>query len=107
MSEISEIEVKLSDMIKAQKWTFAKTYAKTAPHEYIIQSWNPLLHSTLAEFIKKYGYDKQFKNDGTFRYWEFQGYKYWHMGVCINREPLGGYNDTNNNSGSTNKGHSC
>ena len=50
--------------IKSVEWTFAKTYAKTAPHEYIVRenltSKQKEEFDYLGECIDKYGYKKRF-----------------------------------------------
>ena len=84
--------------ISGQKWIFAKTYAKTAPHEYIMVFPNSP-HRKKAEefyhFIQKNGYVKKFFNK-KYKYINIEGYKYWTMiseqgfnkDWSINREPL-------------------
>ena len=87
---------RLNKFIKSNKWIFAKTYADTFPHEYVVQPDDP---KKLEEFIffaksiHKYGYLKAFYKS-MFTYLEIDGYKYWTMGdgygntTIINREPL-------------------
>ena len=84
--------------IASVHWKFAKTYAKTWPHEYTIRNWEPDKDSEFAffvMFIRKYGYPERF-----FRkihiYYELDGFKYWTMGapleitIVINRAIIDG-----------------
>jgi hypothetical protein len=87
------------------KWTFAKTYAKTAPHEYIVLAKVGLEHK--ADFIKA----AQFIRDAGFRafyyksqrfYFALDDYYYWTMDEnaedtnLINRAKLTDYELINN-----------
>lgn len=81
----------LLDLIAKQKFKFAKTYAKTYPHEYFMGNENAELYTALLNEIKDNGYTKNFYNT-PFRYVDIDGYKYWHHGkITMNREPLAGY----------------
>jgi hypothetical protein len=70
--------------IDRKKWIFAKTYAKTTPHEYI---WRDYLRSAedrnmygqLFEIIKSEGVWEPFFRT-KFKYWYCGEYKYWTMG---------------------------
>ena len=78
----------LKQAIAKQKWTFAKTFAKTAPHEYIIKHQNPELFKAIVDLIDTKGYTKDFTLSGhteTNKYFEISGYRYWHYGVVLNR----------------------
>jgi hypothetical protein len=93
-------EAKLIDWIKSNKWTFAKTFAKFAPHEYLVINKKDLNEvrrfRAFIEIIREYGYEGHF-GKRVFKYFEIDGYKYWTMGapveetIIINREPLAGY----------------
>ena len=71
--------------LKAQKWTFAKTYAKTAPHEYFLKKDNPRLFAEIARRIKESGKEGKFYNT-TFRYYYFGPHKYWAYEDLVNRD---------------------
>ena len=72
-----EFSENLKEFIENQKWFFAKTYAKTWPHEYIVQEKvDNNLFLELANYIDKYGY-----ND----YFDYNVFTYWHMENIINR----------------------
>ena len=83
-----EIEDELLKLVEKQKWTNAKTYEKTAPHEYFIIKDNKDLFIKLSEYIKKYGKYEIFKFDDSEtknRYLYLGGYRYWHYSVVMNR----------------------
>ena len=75
----------LATFIHESIWTFAKTYAQTWPHEYIVQEKvDKDLFDKLADYIDRNGsadyfYQKQMN------YLEYDGYVYWHMENIINR----------------------
>ena len=67
-------------------WTFAKTYATFAPHEYYVKDkldeegkdefvW-------FVEFIRDYGFKCKFAGK-EHTYYELDGYYYWTMGDPI------------------------
>ncbi len=75
----------LTDFIANQEWTFAKTYAETWPHEYIVQEKvDNKLFINLANHIDKFGYIDKFYQK-TVIYFDYNGYTYWHMENIINR----------------------
>ena len=54
---MSDLPERLVQFIEDTPWTFAKTYAKTWPHEYIVREKVDLhLFIELAEHIDKHGY---------------------------------------------------
>ena len=75
----------LKQFIENSTWIFAKTYAKTWPHEYIVQEKiDNDLFTEFAEFIDKNGYEEKFY-DTKVIYLDYDGYSYWHMDNIINR----------------------
>ncbi len=75
----------IKEFIGKERWTFAKTYAKTWPHEYIVQEKvDNDLYLKLANFIDKYGYEDFFYSTAQ-TYYDFEGFTYWHMENIINR----------------------
>ena len=71
--------------IKNTSWTFAKTYAKTWPHEYIVQEKvDNALFLNLAEHINRFGHEEYFYTK-QMTYFDYDGYVYWHMENIINR----------------------
>ncbi len=79
------ISDKLKNFIETQNWIFAKTYAETYPHEYIVQERvDNDLFLELAEFIHNNGYEEYFYNKKQI-YFDFEDFTYWHMENIINR----------------------
>jgi len=91
-------EERITKFIGSNNWIFAKTYAKTAPHEYVI--YDKLDEKTQKEYkwfikqIEEKGIDEKFYQT-TFRYLYFDGMKYWIHGTgeddggILNRDPAG------------------
>ena len=73
-------EMRLKKFIDANNWIFAKTYAKTAPHEYVVydnlDSNMQKEYEWFIEQIKEKGIDEKFYQT-TFRYLYFEDKKYW------------------------------
>lgn len=80
----------LENRLQKQPFTFAKTYAKTAPHEYIVKGQNPELFDDVKAAIKEHGYNAKF-GKWTYRYLNIGEYKYWAFQTVLNREPIKGY----------------
>ena len=91
--------IELQEWAKKQKWVFAKTYAKTAPHEYLVlktleSEEDRKMFFELARRIFDQGYMGQFWTK-EYKYYDMDGYKYWSMDrtveetELINRERLG------------------
>ena len=79
------IRNELRTFIADLAWIFAKTYADTYPHEYIVQERvDNDLFLELAEHIDSVGYERNFYSKPVI-YWDYEGYTYWHMGNIINR----------------------
>ena len=80
----------LEKEIARQRWIFAKTYAKTAPHEYIVEKSNPKLFDKICGLIDAEGYSEIWKDGKEYKYLKIGGYKYWHFDNILNREKLEG-----------------
>jgi hypothetical protein len=78
-----ELPTNLKLFVDNQSWIFAKTYAKTWPHEYIVRDKvDETLFVTLVEHIRANGYvGKFYKMDIT--YLDEDGIVYWTMGDPI------------------------
>ena len=75
----------LKIFISSSTWIFAKTYAATWPHEYIVQDRvDNSLFLNLAEHIDACGYISHFYKKEMI-YWDYNGHTYWHMNNIINR----------------------
>ena len=68
--------------IDAVEWT--KTDYGNSPHEYIVFRNHPGLCERLARDIATNGIYETFKGR-KYRYWIFEGYKYWQIQDVINR----------------------
>ena len=78
------VNIDLLTRIKRQEWKFAKTYAETAPHEYIVDEWNIELFNEICLLIDNDGYEEMFY-DKPYRYYNIREYKYWRCGNILNR----------------------
>ena len=75
----------LTDFIEKTPWVFAKTYAETWPHEYIVQEKvDNALFLKLANHIDTYGHEEYFYKK-KMTYFDYNGNVYWHMENIINR----------------------
>ena len=77
-----------ADFALGLRWKFATTYAKTAPHEYIVKKWlspaDQLLFERFVQTMKHnsvVGYFYGHKND----YLILNTHYYWYMGQYENR----------------------
>jgi len=89
------MDAKIEKFIESADWVFAKTYAKTAPHEYAVREKNPSLEDEFVyfvKFIRKHGYKEMFWNK-AYTCYDVGEWKYWTMGnpidetTIINRPP--------------------
>lgn len=75
----------LEQFIHDCDWIFAKTYADTWPHEYIVREQvNGDMFDRLAGHIDTHGHKEHFYRK-QMTYLEFDGHVYWHMDNIINR----------------------
>ena len=75
----------LIQFIKNSDWVFASTYAKTWPHEYIVEgNVDGDLFLVLSQYIDSYGCEGNFYETKQM-YFEYGKYTYWHMENIINR----------------------
>jgi len=83
----NELAPHLQQFIADQEWIFAKTYAATWPHEYIVQQHvDNELFLALADHIDSHGYESEFYDTRQI-YFDHGDTTYWHMGNIINRCP--------------------
>lgn len=83
-SSSNQLPTQLMRFIKDSKWTFAVTYAKTWPHEYIVQeNVDNDLFLALAHHIDTFGYEANFYTTKNI-YFDYNG-NTWHMDNIINR----------------------
>lgn len=71
------------DWIDNKKWTNAKTYEKTAPHEYLwrdsLKGDDLVKYKFLCKIIEQEGRLERFYSV-WFKYWYYGEHKYWVMG---------------------------
>lgn len=78
----------LRDFVSREKWTFAKTYAKTWPHEYIVRDRvDETLFVRLVEHIRQHGYEGRFYRM-KLTYYDEDGLTYWTMGAPVDEETV-------------------
>ena len=76
-----ELEVFIHDSM----WIFAKTYAETWPHEYIVQEKvDRDLFDKLGDYVDQNGTPDYFYQKQMI-YLEYGSHVYWHMDNIINR----------------------
>lgn len=72
--------------IERTTWTWAKTYATTAPHWYIVKHQHPGLFYRLSQVIKLYGTDREYRDTGqVHRYLVIGESQFWQIGIILNR----------------------
>jgi hypothetical protein len=81
---IQELEKEIAE----QKWIFAKTYAKTAPHEYIVKKSSPEFFDKMCRLIDSEGYNARWRDGKEYKYLKIGTYKYWHFDIILNREKI-------------------
>jgi len=73
----------LRGFIQSCRWTFAKTYASTWPHEYIVRDRvDEDLFVQLVQHIRTHGYEGSFYAK-RITYFDEDGWVYWTMGSPI------------------------
>lgn len=73
----------LKTFVNEQAWTFAKTYADTWPHEYIVRERvEEDLFLQLVRHIRTYGYERAFYRK-PITYFDEDARVYWTMGAPI------------------------
>lgn len=72
--------------IERAHWIWAKTYATTAPHWYIVKHQHPGLFYRLAVAIKAEGEDREYRDTGQIhRYLVIGESQFWQIGVILYR----------------------
>jgi len=73
----------LRQFVNDEQWVFAKTYAETWPHEYLVRERvDEKLFVKLVEHIRANGYQGNFyKKEIT--YYDEDGLVYWTMGAPV------------------------
>jgi len=84
--------MRLSDELRAfiedTPWTFAKTYAETWPHEYIVRERvDEGLFVQLVQHIRTHGYQGSFY-EKAITYYDQGGLVYWTMGAPLSETTI-------------------
>lgn len=81
-----EIRGKIEEFIRRNMWIFAKIYARSVPHEYIVKEKLTLEDQRFFEefvaYIRENGFAARF-GDQEYLYYELGGRYYWTMGDPI------------------------
>jgi hypothetical protein len=78
-------EARLRELVKTAPW---KSTSYIQPHQYFLEHWAPEAFRALAALIASpRGYYGRFLGR-RYRYVQFDGFKYWRIEDCINRERL-------------------
>ena len=74
----------LRDFVNMEQWVFAKTYAKTWPHEYLVRNRvaDKTLFLRVVEHIREHGYQGCFYRK-PITYFDEDGMTYWTMGAPV------------------------
>jgi len=82
---MKKLNDELKSFISECSWIYAKTYATTWPHEYIVEEKvDNKLFLALSEHIDTFGQLEYFYSK-QMMYYYYDGHAYWHMGNIINR----------------------
>ncbi len=87
----NSIPKNINTFVNTVVWTFASTYAKTAPHEYIVREKlsdaDKALFDEFATLIDREGYEQKFY-DTTYKYYNIGDKKYWVIENILNRDDI-------------------
>jgi hypothetical protein len=83
MNDPATLPHNLREFVEEAQWTFAKTYAETWPHEYIVRERvDEQLFVQLVRHIREHGYEGTFYRKAI-TYFDEDGLVYWTMGEPI------------------------
>ncbi|MGB6867217.1 MAG: hypothetical protein WBE11_16145 [Candidatus Aminicenantaceae bacterium] len=78
----------IKEFINNTQWTFAKTYADTWPHHYIVRDRvDEKLFVKTVEHIRRFGYEGWFYKM-KITYFDEDGLVYWTMGAPIDETTI-------------------
>lgn len=78
----------IKDFINSAQWTFAKTYADTWPHYYIVRhKVDEKLFVETVRHIRRFGYEGRFYKM-KITYFDEDGLVYWTMGAPIDETTI-------------------
>ncbi len=83
-----KLPLELKAFVDSTTWTFAKTYAETWPHEYIVRDRvGEDLFLPLVRHIRGHGYEGRFYRK-PITYFDEDGMVYWTMGAPVNETTI-------------------
>ena len=83
MDDSAVLPENLREFVASSNWIFAKTYAPTWPHEYIVrEKVDRVLFESLARNIRQHGFEGRFYQR-VLTYFAEDGLLYWTMGEPI------------------------
>jgi hypothetical protein len=85
---MDRFSIELRKLINDTEWIFAKTYAATWPHHYIVRERvDEDLFVKMVHHIRFFGYEGRFY-DKKFIFFDEIGMTYWTMGEPINETTI-------------------
>jgi hypothetical protein len=82
------LPAELKIFVDSMEWTWAKTYADTWPHYYIVRDRvDEGLFLDLVRHIRRFGKEGPFYSQ-TYIYYEEDGWVYWTMGSPIEKTTI-------------------
>lgn len=82
------LSTELKKFIDDTPWTFAKTYAETWPHEYIVRDQvDEVFFVDLVNHIRAHGYEDTFYKK-SITYFDEDGMVYWTMGEPVQKTTI-------------------
>lgn len=86
MNEVEEDLALFREMVSKKSWIFAKTYAKTAPHEYVLRNmYSKPEFDRMVKIIRHYGFMARYDNCEPTIYFIDGDYYYWTMGAPVKK----------------------
>ena len=88
LKESPSFSAGLRQFVNNEKWIFAKTFAKTWPHEYFVRGQvDEQLFVKLVEHIRANGYQGHFY-EMEITYYDEDGSVYWTMGAPVEKTTI-------------------
>jgi len=80
------IDKEFQELLESLPWKWSKTYARFAPHWYVLEEDYPDVMARLRPLIAEQGKQQRFRQTTkVFTYLIIGAFKYWTMGNVLNR----------------------
>ena len=80
------VEREFQEQLESLPWKWSKTYARFAPHWYILEEDYPEIVARMKALIAEHGKQQRFRQTTkVFTYLIIGAFKYWDYGVVLNR----------------------